>query len=465
MAISSKENLTLSSNKLFLIMSILMFVFYSNITNAQKDFYKITNEGLIVNIINNENETNNNNIINTDSKIYLDVIQDNISLHDELKENSKYYKKIHGKFVPITGNVRELYKFFKALKGIKTRKIRIAHYGDSILLGDVISENLRQNFQIKFGGDGIGFLSIKPDDIRMKRTIRQTVTGDWKMGSITTGNRSHFPIGISGLTTKATRNSTVKFRTTKFMRTSRSFKTVRIFYSNANSSSTIKYSFEKGKFISKKLKPGPSIKQLVINAPHLEKSLDINFGSAAGTYFYGVSLETGNGIYVDNFSFKGGSGVTLTDIDEKTMKDFDKYLNYKLVIINFGINATTLPISSLIWYKNKMLKVVKHFKRAIPGASILLVSVGDKSIKINSRFVTDPKVLRLVKLQKEIATETKIAFWNLFEAMGGNNSMSRWVNAGPPLALRDFVHLTNLGGKIIADLITQALMKEYKKMK
>ena len=64
MAISSKENLTLSSNKLFLIMSILMFVFYSNITNAQKDFYKITNEGLIVNIINNENETNNNNIIN-----------------------------------------------------------------------------------------------------------------------------------------------------------------------------------------------------------------------------------------------------------------------------------------------------------------------------------------------------------------------------------------------------------------
>ena len=298
----------------------------------------------------------------------------------------------------------------------------------------------------------------------MKRTIRQTVSGNWIMGSITKGNPKHFPIGISGLTAKATGNSRVKFQTTKFMRTSRSFKTARIFYSNAKSSSSIKYSFEGRKIISKKLQPGSGIKEIVLKSPHLENTIDINFGGAAGTYFYGVSLETGNGIYVDNFPLTGNSGVSLTQLKTNTLQEFDKYLNYKLIIIQFGVNATQLTMN-FNWYKNKMVRVINHFKKAFPGASILVVSVGDKSIKRGSRFVTDPKVEQLLATQKKIIAKTNVAFWNLYDAMGGKNSLNKWVNNGPPLGLRDYIHFTNLGGKVVADLLTEALMKEYNKMR
>mgnify|MGYP000364407197 CR=1 FL=1 len=463
MVSTPKLNSTISAKKLLLFAVILLLVPFTNITNAQRDYYNISEDGLLVTASGNVEATNNDQYLSTDSKVYIDFTEDDISAKDELNFSSRS-KKVQGKFVPITGNVKELYKFFRALKGSRTKKIRIAHYGDSILLGDVITENLRQNFQDKFGGDGLGFLSIKPDDIRMKRSVRQNVYGNWIMGSITKGNPKHFPIGISGLTEKATRNSRVKFQTTKFMRTSRSFKTARIFYSNAKSSSSIKYSFESGKKISRRLQPGTSIKQLVLNSPRLENSLDINFGGAAGTYFYGVSFESGNGIYVDNFPLTGNSGVSLTQLKKKTLQEFDQYLNYKLIIIQFGVNATQLTMN-FSWYRNKMVRVINHFKKAFPSASILVVSVGDKSIKRGSRFVTDPKVLQLLKTQKEIVAKTNVAFWNLYEAMGGKNSLNRWVNAGPPLGLRDYIHFTNLGGKVVADLLTRALMKEYNKMR
>jgi len=298
--------ITISNTKSLLFYFILIFVVFTNITNAQNNFNCDTDNWLALNSNSNNAENNIGNFkdVSTDNGIYLDATEDVIGVNDELNVMANTFSKIHGKFIPITGNVKELYKFFRALKSSRTKKIRIAHYGDSILLGDVITENLRQNLQDKFGGDGIGFLSIKPDDIRMKRTINQTVSGKWLVGSIAKGNPKHFPIGMNCITTKATANSSVKYRTTKFMRTSRSFKTVRLFYSNAGSSAAIKYSFEGRKFITKKLRPGLGIQQLIINSKHLENTLDINFGNAAGTYFYGVSLENGNGIYVDNFPFE-----------------------------------------------------------------------------------------------------------------------------------------------------------------
>jgi hypothetical protein len=52
--------------------------------------------------------------------------------------------------------------------------------------------------------------------------------------------------------------------------------------------------------------------------------------------------------------------------------------------------------------------------------------------------------------------QTGIAFWNSLEAMGGVNSMNEWVNQN--LALKDYSHFSNAGGKIMADLLTEAIL-------
>jgi len=97
----------------------------------------------------------------------------------------------------------------------------------------------------------------------------------------------------------------------------------------------------------------------------------------------------------------------------------------------------------------------------MPNASFLLVGVHDKSIKKGSNFITDPAIPKLVEAQENIAEKADIAFWNLFEAMGGKNSMPNWVNSNPPRAFKDYIHFNDIGAKEEAKMLFDELMKKY----
>ena len=180
-------------------------------------------------------------------------------------------------------------------------------------------------------------------------------------------------------------------------------------------------------------------------------------------YFYGTLLENGNGIYVDNFPLRGNTGVDLNHLSVDVLKEFNAMLNYKLIILQFGLNAAGSVKSNYSWYEREMVNVINKLKEAFPNTSILMLSVHDKSMKRGTQFVTDPSILKLLKTQIDIAKATDIAFWNLFEAMGGKDSMPNWVNSNPPMAFKDYIHFNDQGAKKVADLLSDALLEAYDK--
>jgi len=105
-----------------------------------------------------------------------------------------------------------------------------------------------------------------------------------------------------------------------------------------------------------------------------------------------------------------------------------------------------------------MIRVINQLKESYPGASILLVSVSDRSSNQDGTFATIPSIPLMRDAQREAARKTKVAFWDLYEAMGGANSMVKFVESRPPLAAKDYTHLTFAGGKKIAKLLAQALL-------
>jgi lysophospholipase L1-like esterase len=115
----------------------------------------------------------------------------------------------------------------------------------------------------------------------------------------------------------------------------------------------------------------------------------------------------------------------------------------------------------MVWYERGMIKVINRLKRNFPQADILLISVGDKSYKENMQFVTQPNVPVLVETQRRIARHTGIAFWNLFQAMGGPNSMVKMVESPIPLANKDYTHLNFRGAAKIGKIIGNNLLNEY----
>lgn len=396
----------------------------------------------------------------SNESIYLceEAARDNLSINT-------FTSALVGKKISITGDVSQLKNFFNALKSSKNKKVRIAHFGDSIILGDVISEGLRENLQSKFGGNGAGFVAINTDDFGMRKTTNVKFSNDWNEASLFKRNSKNLPLGISGNVFTPSANSYVQYETSRLSRTLKSFKNVHLFYQGASGNSSVDFSFNSGAAQTKKLTAGSGVKDLLVTSSSDATSVKLSFKSCSNTYFYGVSLENGNGVYVDNFPMKGQSGIQLTDITLPVLKDFNSILDYKLIIINFGVNVVSPEYNDYIWYEKKMEKVIAQFKTAFPNAAILIVSVGDKSVKKGMSFLTDPQVELLVKSQKNIADKTNVAFWNLFEAMGGKNSMDNWVVAKPQLALKDYCHLTSEGGRIVADLLTEALMNEFNKVK
>jgi len=363
-----------------------------------------------------------------------------------------------GKKVPITGDTSQLKKFLNVLNESKTKKIRIAHYGDSINWGDIITADLRQNFQSKFGGIGAGFQSICSDDIAVKQTTKHTFNeADWEWASLFTRNLKNYTLGIAGTVAKSKGNSWVKYEATNFKSSSKSFKTIRLFYNNAKNNCYVSFALNNSAVQNLKLETGLDVKESDINSSGNATSVKLNFNSCSSDVnFFGVSLENGNGVYVDNFPIRGNSGVSIDDIPRNILSDFQKMLNYKLIILNYGLNIASPEQTNYTWYRNKMIKVINNLKQIFPDAAILLVGVSDKAIKKGTKFVTDPSVLMVLNEQKIIVQQTGIAFWNSLEAMGGVNSMNEWVNQN--LALKDYSHFSDAGGKILADLLTDAIL-------
>lgn len=276
-------------------------------------------------------------------------------------------------------------------------------------------------------------------------------------------NPDRLPLGISGeIFVPKTPNAWVQYETTTSYPYLKSFNMARLLYSNAKSYA-VNYSFDNEAKKSAKLESGNQIHELVFKTSKDAKKLHIDVPNKDQAYFYGTLLENGNGIYVDNFPLRGNTGVDLNHLSVDVLKEFNAMLNYKLIILQFGLNAAGSVKSNYSWYEREMINVINKLKEAFPNTSILMLSVHDKSMKRGTQFVTDPSILKLLKTQIDIAKATDIAFWNLFEAMGGKDSMPNWVNSNPPMAFKDYIHFNDQGAKKVADLLSDALMEAYDK--
>ncbi|GAB6281922.1 MAG: hypothetical protein STSR0008_06660 [Ignavibacterium sp.] len=396
---------------------------------------------------------------------FIPVVTDNskINIKDQEKNeneiNSGLYEYLSN-VVGISGNVSNLKYFFDALKETKTKQVRVADYGDSGNEGDLITADIRQKFQEKFGGKGVGMLSITSQDITFRTTTKHSFSDNWKTVSVLTGKEGNIPFGINGFVSIPQGISWVKYEATNAYPSSSSFKTVKIYYTNAKSSS-IKYSFDNGAEKTASLIAGSDVKELVLNNPTEAKSIKITTTMANQAYFFGVSLESGNGIYIDNFPWRGNTGVSFKEIQDNVYEGFKKHLNYKLIILSFGANMLASGVVNYAWYEKQMTDIITLLKSHFPQTSILIIGMGDKSMKRGTRFMTDPNVPKLVELQKNIAQKTGVAFWDKYEAMGGENSMLEWVNSNPPLGTKDYGHLTLQGSKKMGQMVSQTLLDAF----
>ncbi len=349
------------------------------------------------------------------------------------------------------------YKKLIAVEEDSSKSVRIAYYGDSMIDGDLIVQDLRSALQDRFGGRGVGFVSAMSESARSRYSIKHKTTGSWKQHSYMKTVSDSLNYGVGGAVFFATDSTAqIDFKASG-IRNSYRLNSPRLFYGKGNPSSQITAVTDRDT-IGFSLDGSDYLNTLKLSGHDL-KSLKINFSKARDIPIYGIDFFNGEGITIDGFSNRGNSGLPLSLLKPSFISKFNKELDYDLVVLQFGANVLSTQKSTFGWYSSRMTRVVAHIRQLYPTADILIIGTADRGTKTENLVQTDTAVVRLLRSQQEYAAATDSGFISLFHLMGGVNAMTAWEQN--KLANSDFTHFSPKGSRVIGRLIYDEILRGY----
>ena len=353
----------------------------------------------------------------------------------------------------------ELQKIVTSLKSLKKEKkaMRIAFLGDSFIEADILTEDIRTQLQAAFGGQGVGFIPITSVASKYRNTIEENST-EWKSFSMVKFNEADWKrLTLTGFYYTASEGSTFSVKTKKEGQKEVRCSSAKLLFVNEKNTE-IKVSVNGGNPIT--YNPKPDIKLQTVDLHGSISSLDFSFSNVDGFYGYGLLLNDTCGVYVDNYSVRGSSGIVLSTFNDALSHEFASVNPTDVIVLQYGLNVVAANVTNYNYYEKKMVKIINRLRSIFPKASFIIMGVGDRSMKSNNTFETMPGILALIKFQRQIAKTSGCIFWDTYSAMGGKNSMSSFVAHNPPLANKDYTHINHLGGKKIANAFVNSILRE-----
>lgn len=347
----------------------------------------------------------------------------------------------------------------------QTEMLHILHYGDSQIELDRISGYFRQALQEQFGGYGVGLLPIVP--LYQTTAVSQVISDSLPRYVASGTMRQLLPHNRYGVLAQmtplqgavslsyATRDWKQVFEGTK------QFSVVRLFLGNntAGFKATLSANGrDSSVFVNEE---EFSLTELSWRLHSAVSSCSLKLQGNAE--LYGVSLESPHGVMVDNIPLRGSAGTFFTKISSSLLQKSMEALRVPLILLEYGGNAVPSITSdaTLENYKRDFGRQLRYLQQLYPEAFIIVIGPADMSTKIDGELQTWPYVEEVVQAMKEIALAHGAAYWDMFNVMGGRNSMVQWVSHKPAWAAPDYIHFTHIGAKRISELFTESFLHYY----
>lgn len=348
-----------------------------------------------------------------------------------------------------------LSNFYEALQGVGSmaRPVRIAVLGDSFIEGDIFTQDLREFFQNRFGGRGVGYVPITSTVAGFRQSVGHSFDG-WATHSIVNKLGRGGYVMSSFTYTPKSQTAHATYKGSKSRRNLDHFSRARFMFINKGQAKidvlvngTSKQSFT----------PVTSdrLSQVVV----IEDSIgSISFTVTGDDSFtaYGAYLEDSRGVNVDNYSVRGNSGVSLSSIDVSLTRQMGEMLPVDLVIFEYGLNVAQADVKNYSLYLSQMQKAITHIRECLPNAAILVMSIPDRVHRSSNGWVTMPGVEAMARTQRQLAQTTGVLYWSMIDAMRARGGMSKFVERG--WAAKDYTHLSPRGGREIGRALFDALM-------
>jgi lysophospholipase L1-like esterase len=357
--------------------------------------------------------------------------------------------------------------FFAALyrldRGSAETPARILHYGDSPTTGDLITADVRELLQQRFGDGGHGtYLIAKPWAWYAHRGLDVVAEG-WTINPATWRKERDGCYGLAGVSFSGAAGAWSKFRlrraghnrlTINYHAHPRGGE-VRILADNEEIGTLDTASDESG------------ASEQSFRLPDGARGVTLSVVKGTVRLYSAAFFKDQPGVVYDSLGLNGTwAGVLASYVNESHWAEAMRSANPDLVIINYGTNESGFPKYIETNYEKDLREIVRRIKSAVPQTPVLLMSPMDRgSREPGGQIGTVASLPKLVALQSKVAAETGIAFFNTFEAMGGPGTMGRWYTGEPRLVSADFIHPMPAGARIVGTLLYQAILDGYNSYK
>ncbi|TPN84609.1 SGNH/GDSL hydrolase family protein [Aquimarina algicola] len=366
-------------------------------------------------------------------------------------------------------------------KKLSSKSCRVIHYGDSQIEGDRITAYLRNRLQNMYGGSGPGFIPVLPVYTQISAVVEPSQ--NWQRHAIFDPTQKKFEHRKYGAFMSASRftpyrqsvpdsttidslplvkASIVVGKSKKSYAKFRRFTNIGLHYGNCTL--PIKVSvYNDGALIQQdSLIADGKYHNYKIRTATTPSNLKIEVEGKVSADFYGLTLDGGRNVQIDNVAMRGASGTVFTGSNAGTYARMMAQLKPKVIIMQYGGN--TMPYlkdsTDVEKYTKRIKSQVNWIRRRTKNASFIFIGPTDMCLPINGKMETYPLLPYLNTKLMETCLENDVAYWSMYDAMGGKGAMELWVEE--KLTAKDYMHFTYKGTKIISELFFTALYLDLK---
>ena len=368
--------------------------------------------------------------------------------------------------------VLPLKEFIDSLRFSKGQ-LRIMYYGDSQIEGDRITSLLRQALRKGHGGTGPGlFLPLMP--VMYTKSLWVRSSSNWvrynylsyKAGEITHRNLGPF-MTICRFLPEGVRSSSIEKAYVRIVpsyladSSSAFYDHLRIFYGNTDDIVNVTVKADGNEIFTDTLVRGKGLNELSCELRG-GKEILIEFEGNVSPDIYGISIESLNGVIVDNIPQRGSAGLEFTMVDRNSLREAYERLSPDLFILHYGLNIVKNVREDYSYYKKGLRMQLSLLKAISPNTPILVIGLTDMALNEGDSIKSYSNIPLIIDAQKQASIEAGASFWDAYYAMGGKSSIIKWAAKKPPLAQKDYVHFTYQGADTLSGILTQNLFPSDK---
>jgi len=339
-------------------------------------------------------------------------------------------------------------------------RVCIAFLGDSFVEGDILTADLRERMQERFGGCGCGFAPAASPLTGFRRTVRTTSRG-WSSYNIMQRRTTPADLSarhiVSGWVCRPEPGASTRWECTDARRCIDSCREANLLFSSREES-RVEVTVNDSLHRTFDIAPAAALRRISVRGTIRSIEMKVLEG-AAGFIGYGAQLG-GDGVVVDNYSIRSNNGQAMFWSDAALNAQLDHEVGgYDLVVLQYGLNIMQNGVDHYTNYATQLGKMIAYVRRCFPQAAVLVMGVSDRSTRsAEGDFVPMQAAKGLTRYQREAARAAGAAFWSTYDAMQQLGGMAGFVAQG--WAGKDYTHINYAGGREVATALYRALYRE-----